>query len=140
MTALRQTLDGVAIEMQLAYDAASRLRELRLPGGTIRYEWDAKGRPAQVCFEDQVVTRFEYDDAKKTCRVFLANGVVEETVADRIDSRPLARRWTRNGDVLEQCEYAYDPAGKILGDGEREYQYDDLGRLAAARCLDTGNE
>ncbi len=140
VTAICQTLNGVAIEMRLAYDAASRLRELCLPGGTIRYEWDAKGRPAQVSFEDRMVARFEYDDAEKTCRAFLANGVVEESVADRIDSRPLARRWTRNGEVLERLEYAYDPAGKILGDGEREYRYDDLGRLAAARCLDTGNE
>lgn len=138
VAALCQTLDGVAIWMRLAYDRAGRLSELSLPGGTLHYQWDVRGRPARVSFAGSEVARFEYDDANRICRMTLANGVVEETAADGIDGRPLTRCWTRNGEVLEHRQYTYDTAGKLLSDGEREYRYDALGRLATAWYVGRG--
>jgi RHS repeat-associated protein len=139
VTVLRQVLDGVAIEMRLSYDAAARLSEVYLPGSSMPmcYEWDAKGRPARIRIADRAIARFEYVEPAKVCRVHLANGVVEHSMADSIDSRPLARQWARNGEVLEARTYAYDATGKLRHDGRCAYEYDALGRLSTAYALDT---
>src|SRR5215207_3068196 len=71
MAAIRQSCDGVAVELRLEYDAAGRLAELRLPGGDtpIRYTWDAKGRPHTVALGEEPLARFEYLDVPACSRV-----------------------------------------------------------------------
>src|SRR5215210_5915471 len=76
IAAIRQTCNGVAIELRLRYDAAGRLTQLRLPGGEtpLRYTWDGKGRPETVALGGDTLARFEYLDESTCSRVHLNNG------------------------------------------------------------------
>jgi RHS repeat-associated protein len=134
VTAIHQVIDGVTLTLRLAFDAWGRLAEMRLPGERhpVRYTWDAAGRPDTVALGEALLARYEYGDAEKTARVHLANGCVEETRADPVDSHPLARRVRRDEAVLLSTELTYDAAGRIIEDGTYRYSYDDLGRLTFA--------
>jgi len=131
MAAIRQSYDGIAIELQLEYDSAGRLAELRLPGSEtpLRYTWDRKGRPHTVAVGEEPLARFEYLDGPVRSRVHLRNGVVEETGADEVDRRPVELRISNDGEVLFERVHAYDPEGRLASDGARSYQYDALDRL-----------
>ncbi|HJQ27802.1 MAG TPA: hypothetical protein VJ827_00555, partial [Rubrobacter sp.] len=129
--AIRQSYDGIAIELRLEYDAAGRLAELRLPGGEtpLRYTWDRKGRPHTVAVGEEPLARFEYLDGPVRSRVHLRNGVVEETGADEVDRRPVELRTRNDGELLFERVHAYGPEGRLASDGVRSYHYDALDRL-----------
>jgi RHS repeat-associated protein len=129
--AIRQSYDGVTIELRLEYDDAGRLAELRLPGSEIplRYTWDRKGRPHIVAAGEESLARFEYLDGPVGSRVHLRNGVVEETGADEVDRRPVYLRIWNGCELLFERVHAYGPEGRLVSDGSRSYQYDALDRL-----------
>ena len=131
IAAIRQSCDGVAVELRLEYDAAGRLAEFRLPGGDapIRYTWDAKGRPHTVALGEEPLARFEYLDMPACSRVHLRNGVMEETGADEVDYRPVHLRIRKDKDLLFERMHAYDLEGRLASDGARCYHYDALDRL-----------
>jgi RHS repeat-associated protein len=135
---VRQTINGVVLEAHFAFDDGGRLSGTRLPGARLAYTWNAKGRPLSVSADDQVIARFEYVDAYRIVRLYSANGVVEESIADSIDGRPVSREWRQAGRVLDRREYAYDNASRLASDGGREYEYDRSGRLASVTS--TGSE
>jgi hypothetical protein len=138
VAAIQQSLNGVSIELQLAYDDGRRLSDLRLPGGTatVHYTWDARGGPASVEIGHRPPARFQYLDPDRVCLLHLGNGVIEQSQADPVDGRPVSRRWLRDGEGLGQRSYEYDPGGQCLRDSSRTYAYDALGRLISARCLE----
>ncbi len=131
LTGVRQTIDGVLVELRLEFDQAGRLARMSLPGSRrpIRYRWDARGRPAAVAVGDEVIARYDYDDAQRTQSVRLGNGVMERTRADPVDARPLRRQVVRGEQVLFERDYRYGPAGQLTADGQRRYAYDPLGRM-----------
>lgn len=129
---LRQTINGIALEIRQQYDGCGRLAHMLMPGASVGYEWDQRGRPARVCLNGAEVARFDYVDAEKMSRTVLANGVVESSQADSVDGRPLARQWVRNQEILDSLSYSYAPAGKIVSNGVVNYEYDALGRLQSA--------
>lgn len=131
LVGVRQTIDGVLIELRLEFDQAGRLARMSLPGSRrpIRYRWDARGRPAAVALGDEVIARYEYDDARRTQSVRFLNGVLERTCADPLDARPLRRQVLRGGQVLFERAYRYGPTGQLTADGPRRYAYDPLGRM-----------
>ena len=91
LVGVRQTIDGVLIELRLEFDQAGLFARMSLPGrrGPIRYRWDARGRPAAVALGDEVIARYEYDDTRRTQSVRFLNGVLERTCADPLDACPL---------------------------------------------------
>jgi RHS repeat-associated protein len=127
---VRQSINGVVLEAEFAFDNDGRLCELQLPGARVAYTWNDKGRPLSVSLDDQVLARFEYVDAYRIARVYSANGVEEESIADPIDGRPLSRQWRHSGTILAGREYSYDDASRLASDGDKEYAYDSSGRLA----------
>ncbi len=131
LATIRQSYDGVAIELRLEYDAAGRLAELRLPGSEtpLRYTWDGKGRPHTVAMGEETLARFEYFDGLVRSRLHLRNGVVEEAVADEVDRRPVHLRIRKDRNLLFERVHAYGPEGMLALDGARSYQYDALDRL-----------
>jgi RHS repeat-associated protein len=142
LTRVRQTLDGVTLELRLDFDADGRLSAMHAPGAIVGYAWDECGRPASVGMERDGRTarlaRFAYDDAERETAVNYANGLVERTRADPIDGRLLERELRRGEAVVLGCRHRHDPAGRIVEDGARRYDYDDLGRLTLARDDRTG--
>jgi RHS repeat-associated protein len=128
---IRQSCDGVAIELRLEYDAAGRLAQLALPGSetTLGYTWDEKGRPHTVVLGEKSLARFEYLDGPVRSRVHLGNGVVEEAAADEVDRRPVELRIWNDAELLFESIHAYGPEGRLASDGARRYQYDALDRL-----------
>ena len=134
VVATRQTLGGVTLEARSEFDESGRLARLYLPGGDcpVRYEWDARGRPALVALGERVIARFEYEDERRVAHLRCANGVLETTEADPVDRRPVRRRVLRDDRTLLEREYVYSPAGQVVDDGDRSYEYDPLGRLVAA--------
>src|SRR5947209_3266157 len=137
MAALRQTINGVPLEVVQRYDDCGRLAQMLIPGASVEYEWDRKGRPARVSMNGGEVARFEYDDAHKVGRMLLANGVIEASRADIVDGRPVTREWMRDEEVLGSLAYSYTPAGKIISNGILDYEYDALGRLKSASVKNT---
>ncbi len=133
LVGVRQTIDGVTLELRLEFDEAGRLARMSLPGSAlpVGYRWDARGRPGTVALGDQVIARYDYDDARRLQSVRFANGVVERTRADPVDARPLRREVLRGGQVLFERAYAYGPSGQLVADGQRRYAYDELGRMVA---------
>jgi RHS repeat-associated protein len=131
VAAIRQSHEGIAIELCLEYDAAGRLAEFRLPGDgpPIRYTWDEKGRPHTVALGEEPLARFEYLDGTASSRVHLRNGVVEETEADPVDRRPVLRLIRTDSEFLFERAHAYGPEGFPASDGVRRYEYDALDRL-----------
>jgi len=131
VASIRQSYDGVAVELRLEYDAAGRLVGLGLTGGgtPIRYAWDGKGRPHTVALGEEPLARFEYPDGTACSRIHLSNGVVAETAADEVDCRPVHLRIRKDGDLLFERVHAYGPEGQLISDGVRRYGYDALDRL-----------
>jgi RHS repeat-associated protein len=133
LNGVRQTIDGVPVELGLEFDGNGRLARMLLPGGgrPVRYRWDARGRPATISLGDEVIARYEYDDHRRTQTAWFANGVLERTQADPVDARPLRREVVRGREVLFERSYRYGPTGQLTADGARRYDYDGLGRLVA---------
>lgn len=130
---IRQVIDGVALEVTLAYDGEGRLAALGLPGAhEVRYRWSASNRLQSLSLGEREVARFEVEPARLRARTRLGNGVVEETEADPVDGRPRTRTVRNAGGTLFRREYAYGAAGELLDDGARRYAYDGQGRLASA--------
>lgn len=140
VAAIRQSYDGVTIELRLEYDDAGRLAELHLPGSgrAVRYAWDERGRPHTVSLGEDMLARFEYLDERRCSRVHLGNGLVEESDADPVDGRPVLRRVLKGNEALFEREYAYGPEGRPAGDGVRRYEYDALDRLVGVEETRTG--
>jgi len=140
MAAIRQSHEGVAIELGLEYDDAGRLAELRLPGSgrPVRYTWDEKGRPHTIALGEEPLARFEYLDGTARSLLHLRNGVVEETGADPVDRRPVLRRIRNDERLLFERTHAYDPEGRLASDGARRYEYDALDRLIGVEEAPTG--
>ncbi len=133
--AIEQSLGGVTLAAHFAYDSQGRLASLRLPGSdcVLRYSWDEQGRPLALALAQEEVARFRYDDTCKTSEVVCANGVTAQSVAQMADGRPQALTLQRGEERLLARRLRYDDAGEIVGDGERRYRYDGLGRLAEAQ-------
>lgn len=127
---VEQVVDGVPVAVEFTHDDQGRLTRVRLEGGpAVGYGWDDAGRPATVTLDGQPLAAFGYDDTARRATTTLANGVVEETRADRLDGRPLTRT-VRRGDVeVLTRRYSYDPAGRVVDDGHRHLAYDEQGRL-----------
>lgn len=134
---IRQVIDGVQLEVTIAYDGEGQLVELGLPGAhVVRYRWSGRNRLESVALDDREVARYESDPVRLCARVLLANGVLEETDVDPVDGRPRARMVRGGESVLFERRYAYGPAGELLDDGARRYAYDGLGRLSSAEERD----
>jgi RHS repeat-associated protein len=133
ITGVRQTLDGVTLELRLDFAVDGRLAAMRVPGASVRYAWDERGRPASIGLGGDAATaplaRFAYDETRRETAVTLANGLVERTWADPVDGRLLERQLRRGDGLVLGRRHRHDPAGRIIGDGTRRYGYDDLGRL-----------
>jgi RHS repeat-associated protein len=138
VVAVRQTLDGVTLELGLEFDAGGRLAAMRLPGATVGYAWDERGRPSSVALDEAPLAGFAYDDTRRETAVTYVNGLVERTLADPVDGRLQVRELRRGGEVLFARRHRHDAAGRIVDDGARRYAYDDLGRLALAEDELTG--
>jgi RHS repeat-associated protein len=139
-TAIHQTMDGVRLTLRLAYDAAGRLSELRLPGceTPIRYQWNERGWPAAVHSGERPIADFDYREPEKFCRVRFANGVEAQSWADEIDGRLTKQSIAFGAERLIGRELSYDATGKLLQDGVRRYEYDAQNRLTGGTCLATG--
>ena len=137
---LRQTINGLPLEIRQQYDSSGRLVQMLIPGASLEYDWDERGRPGRVRMNGAEVVRFDYVDAQKVSRMVLANGVVESSRADGVDGRPLARHWARHDEILGSLLYSYTAAGKIISNGILDYEYDALGRLQSARQRNTNHE
>src|SRR6266536_160547 len=125
-------VDDRGTARRFEHDETGRITRIQ-PGGAlpVGYRWDARGRPGTVALGDQVIARYDYDDARRLQSVRFANGVVERTRADPVDARPLRREVLRGGQVLFERAYAYGPSGQLVADGQRRYAYDELGRMVA---------
>ena len=159
VTAIYQEMNGVSLGVRLRFDASGRLSEMDIPGlsAPILYTWDEAGRPltvslagpgtengpvsegfAHMSFGRDVLARFEFDDATRTTCIHLANGWIEETQADAIDSRPVSRCvWNeeRTGELLFSRLNTYDAQGRVIADSVNCYDYDAAGRLRAAHGI-----
>jgi len=141
-TTIQQSIGGVTLAARLHYDdSGGRLATLTLPGSDhpICYTWDERGRPQTVSLDQQQLAHFSYDDTKKMTAVALGNGIVTESFANPVDNRPW-RQIVRGGEGIYLARtLSYADSGEIVSDGEREYEYDPLGRLSSAQDLDGGN-
>ena len=136
--AIRQSYGGAAIELRMEYDEAGRLADLWLPGcrTPVRYEWDELGRLRAVALGDEPLARFEPPDESGRSLLRFRNGVVEERSVDPVDRRPVLRRIMKHSETLLEVRSSYDPPGRMVEDGCRAYEYDELDRLVGV--LETG--
>ncbi|MBN1480110.1 RHS repeat protein [candidate division KSB1 bacterium] len=129
---ISQSIMGLTIRLTLEYDDAGRLKNMFLPGSSapVQYQWDEKGRPQTVVIKNTPIAQYEYLEKQKKSRVHLANHIVEESSADPIDRRTVARQVkNKNNHILFQRHYTYNAIGQIINDGLCDYNYDILGRL-----------
>ncbi len=126
-----QTVGDVTLTARLERDATGRPRAVHPPGDAppIHYRWHADGSLATVVAGGEPIAEFERDGG--TVRVHLANGTVDERVADPVDGRPVRQRVRRGGRVLHARDLTYAD-DRVVDDGARRYDYDPLGRLVAA--------
>jgi RHS repeat-associated protein len=131
---IEQSIGGVTLTARFYFDAAGRLAALTLPGSErpVRYTWDDRGRPQTVSLDQKWLARFHYDDTTKTTTLGLCNGITAESAARMADGRPWRQTIRRDADSLLERTLIYNDAGAIIGDGERRYRYDLLGRLVGA--------
>lgn len=129
---VEQALGGVTLTVRFHYDSAGRLSATTLPGSEIpvRYAWDERGRPLAVALGDAPLADFRYDDTTKTTTLELSNGITAESTARVEDGRSWRQTIRRGAEILLARTLTYNEAGEIVGDGERSYRYDVLGRLA----------
>ena len=128
---ITQERAGVAIGLKFAYDERGRLEAVSYPGSPApaRFRWDQRGRPQSVEFPAGGAVRWEFDDASCTTRTHFSNGAVETTVADAVDRQTIFRRVSCADETLYERRYRHCREGRLLDDGVRRYDYDDLGRL-----------
>ena len=140
--AIHQALNGITLNLRLEYDRAGRLMSMFLPGSAcpIRYQWDSQGRPQTVSLDNRRIAEFEYLEEQKIARIHLANGIIEETRADVVDTRPVLRQVLKDDQILFQREYTYSPTGQVVDDSVRRYEYDPLGRLSRAEGVEEGSQ
>ncbi len=134
-TLIEQSIGGVTLRVQLAYDLEGRLATMTLPGSDcpIHYGWDERGRPHTVRIGQRMLARFAYDDGQKATFVTLGNGITTSTKADALDGR-LRSHVVKHGDrVLLSRTLRYGERGELVGDGEQCFEYDRLGRLTEVR-------
>lgn len=134
-----QSFDGTSLKVHLDYDAQGRLSAIQLPGlqSRVEYEWDDGGKLAAVRLADKLLARLRYRLDQRTVCTQLGNGLEVERAADAVDGRPM-RHTVRQGDqCLLRRQHAYENAC-LTSDGVRNYRYDPLDRLLAARDAKTG--
>ena len=135
LVGLEQRLDGRAIAVRFSFDAQGRLERIAFPqwSQTIGFRWDGRGRPAAVDWNGRPVARFGTDDATRLCWSEGVDGVREQTWNDPNDGRPTRKVLTREGQELWSCDLVRDDAFRLVREGTRTYEYDQLGRLCEAR-------
>jgi RHS repeat-associated protein len=159
LTAMHDWLGTTKIEVD-ALGRATRVKDHE--GKEVGYEWDALGRKEKLIYPDGSEVKYEYTPSGWLDRVRSSDGitryyydamgrVTERVLPDSTNTKyelnPLGRLTSlihsKDGDILDQFKYTYDPAGNIAriekqrvgleaDSGLFEYSYDDVGRLIAA--------
>jgi RHS repeat-associated protein len=153
-------LETETFTSRTAFDALNRPVELRPPDGSVirptyneanlleRIEASLRGAAAATVF----VADLDYNARGQRERIAYGNGVVTTYIYDPLTFRLTRLRTTRNGGVLQDLRYTFDPAGNITSirddaqqtvyfnntvvEPHAEYTYDAIYRLIEA----TGRE
>ncbi|MFB6295696.1 MAG: hypothetical protein ABEH66_02505 [Halobacteriales archaeon] len=111
-----------------------RLVEVKAPGGTTSYSYDAAGRIVRVEGPNGTGVSYAYDAEGRRTKAMYDNGIVTNYTYNAAGWLTGLRAVNSNGTVLFEYSYAYDAAGNRIrrtnGDGEvTRYEYDALDRL-----------
>lgn len=136
--ALEQTIGGVTLTVRSIFNTQGRLGSLEFPewGQRAAFQWDERGRPTSICWNDTEVARFGADDATRLAWCESLDGLREETWHDLPGGRPVRkviRRLDAEPRILWDCEITRDEAFRITQEGDRSYGYDGSGRLAESQ-------
>jgi YD repeat-containing protein len=111
----------------LAYDSAGLLSSVSTDGGTLyTYSYDGHARVTGASGPAGSFS-FSFDEANNLTRREVA-GQVTALSYGASSNRLLAA----DGGI--SAAFSYDPAGRLLGDGRRQLEYDALGRLVEVRA------
>lgn len=140
INSLSQAFQGRTLQVRMEFGEGGRLAKLHVPGlePPVEYDYDERGRPQEVRLDGKRLAHFEYEDESKTTRIFYANGVESELVANLTDGRPRRLTIHRDESTLLAQELLYGLGGEVLDNGRYRYEYDPSGRLSAARHCQTG--
>jgi len=130
-------------EVAYKWNALGQKEALTYPDGSeVSYEYDISGRMQKVN-SMQGVTSYTYDRMGR-----LSERILPDSTHTKFEVNPLGRltglTHSKNGDILDQFKYSYDPTGNITGinklrvgveadSGLFSYGYDLLGRLVSAQ-------
>ena len=138
ITHVCQTMRGVSVEAALerVFTADNRQGVLGTVSITglpcpVRYEWDQRARPSRVLVGDQELVRYSYP-SDTACVLTFANGWQETSFRQEDGSLPDRWELSREERALIGLRYRRDSQHRIVSDGDREYDYDDNGRLKFA--------
>ena len=131
-------------------------------GKTVQYEWDSLNRRTATVYPDESKVGYKWDNTGRLASVVSGTGVTNyaydamgrisgrvlpDGTATKYELNPLGRltslTHSKDGGVLDQFKYSYDPAGNITqidkhragietDSGLFEYAYDPVGRLVSA--------
>jgi len=137
-----QTIDQDGNKVGYTWNALDQKEKLTYPDGTeVSYEYDASGKLSKV-LSGADVTSYIYDQAGRISERILPDGT---KTFHEFNALGLITSLThsKNGNILDQFKYAYDPVGNITqiqkqrdgvksDTGTFNYTYDPLGRLTEA--------
>lgn len=132
----RLTNVSLGLAVEYGYSAAGDRTQLKLPWGTVGYEYDARGHVTGVTLPEGGKIEIDLFPDGRRKEIRYPSGVVTRFSYQRAR---LTEVVTRKGDqVLERRAYGYDQAGRLAWtedkDGRRtEYEHDARGRLVAAK-------
>ncbi|GAA0136291.1 hypothetical protein YSY43_31320 [Paenibacillus sp. YSY-4.3] len=154
----RMTMEDGNGQTRYNYDALNRLTEVIDPRGqNIRYEWTVMGQRSRIIYPDNTSVNYTYDregqinhlidgQQQRTDYIFDAAGrVIKKTLPygaesnytyDAIGQLLAIEHRNRNGQLLEQLQYAYDPAGNIVRKERQEQGSDEDRPLGSAKPAD----
>jgi len=137
--------DGAWVELRYAARGLLTRVESRTPAGAAfvtSYTYTSAGQIETLTDPDGGVTRYTYDAGHRLVRVDRPNNTstqYEHTDFDRIRSI----RHRRGETLVEEYVFDHDPHGRVIAastpQGEFQYEYDALGRLAVERRIDGGS-
>ncbi len=107
--------DSFGNELGYSYDAAGRLAELRLPSGTVRYQYDRSGRLSKVADWAGNFALYRYDAAGAVVSISVSGGPVTAYQYDAARSLRAIVSTGAGGDVVAAYRYVRDGAGNRTG-------------------------
>jgi RHS repeat-associated protein len=143
-TSLFEVSDGSSCAV--TYTAAGTLATITAttPGGATfntSYGYDADGRISQVTDPDGGATHYSYDSQGRLTRVDRPNNTHSEYTYGGLD-RPTQIQHFAGAALISTYSYTYDANGRVTAqstpEGNFQYQYDALSRLAVEEKLDGG--